>query len=348
MKVAIRYFTGTGNTARAAAIMESAFRDALWTVDTRELRARMTDPYAGTEDAALLVVAFPALGFSPPVLMRSWLARLPRVAKDKTGAADGRRVAVLCVGGAVMEKGRYVPGWGGGAPFAAARILGRRGWEVAGIGEVSYPGNWTQVSNPPDKADADLIRSKNDPEVRAFAAALIAGERPILRRSAAGRALIGGIAVLFRWAGRRVLGRLFIADDSCTGCGLCARTCPALAVRMKRGRPRWNLRCLSCNRCVNVCPTRSIVTSSLALGLHLAYAIGTTAAALSFPLGEDLALPVRGLVRAAAILLFFLVQIGPFSALLAAFGRVKKLRPAFTASFMADFRRYLAPEFRPK
>lgn len=347
MKVAIRYFTGTGNTAHAVALIENAFRNSGWTVDRRELRSRLVDPYAGIEDASLLVVAFPALGFSPPVLVRSWLFKLPRAAKLKKGPPLPRNAAVLCVGGALVEKGRYVPGWGAGAPFSAKRILARRGWTVAGVGEVSYPENWTQVSNPPGKADADLIRAENDPKVRAFAASLLAGNRPSLQRSAVGSFAMGFIAAMFRLVGRRILGRLFIADASCTGCELCARTCPALAIRMRKGRPRWNLRCLSCNRCINACPTKSIKTSSLALGLHLTFAIGTTAAALSFPLSDELLLPLRGLTRAAALLAFFLIQIGPFSALLAVLGRSKKLRGAFSASFMADYRRYLAPDFKP-
>jgi ferredoxin len=347
MKVAIRYFTGTGNTARAATLMQKTFQSAGWTVDRREIRSRMADPYSGIEDAELLVVAFPALGFSPPVVVRTWLKRLPKAGKARKPVAGERRAAVLCVGGAIVVKGRYVPGWGAGAPFNAERSLIHRGWTVTGVGEVSYPENWLQVSNPPNEAEAADIRARNDPEVRAFAAALAQGESPRLDRSTTGRLAMAGIAPLFRLGGRRMLARLFIADSSCTGCGLCARTCPAVAIRLRRGRPRWNLRCAACNRCINICPMKSIRTSSLNLAFHLAFAICTTAAALSFPLPDEFTLPLRGLIRAAAILLLFIFQIGPYSWLLAILGRVKKLRGAFSASFMAGYRRYLAPDFKP-
>lgn len=31
----------------------------------------------------------------------------------------------------------------------------------------------------------------------------------------------------------------FRAEDSCIGCGLCARKCPVQAIRMENGRPVW-------------------------------------------------------------------------------------------------------------
>lgn len=347
MKVAIRYFTGTGNTARAATLMEGVFRNASWTVDRRELRSRMVDPYGGIEDAELLVVAFPALGFSPPIVVRKWIKHLPKASKSGKSVGGERLAATLCVGGAVFVKDRYIPGWSAGAPFSASRAIEHRGWKIAGIGEVSYPENWTQVSNPPNEKDAAAIRAKNDPDTRAFAASLAKGENPWLQRTKTGRFSMVGIAALFRLVGRRMLGRLFVADASCTGCGLCARACPAVAIRMKRGRPRWNLRCVACNRCINICPVKSIRTSSLALGLQLAFAIGSAVVALSAPLSPDIPIPARGAIRAALIIALTIFQLGPFSWLLAILSRMKRLRAAFSSSFMADFRRYIAPDFRP-
>jgi ferredoxin len=116
---------------------------------------------------------------------------------------------------------------------------------------------------------------------------------------------------------------------------------------MKRGRPRWNTRCVACNRCINLCPSKSIVTSTLALGLQLSFAILSVAAALSFPLSDELHILGRGAVRAAALVALTIFQLGPYSWLLARISRGKRSRRAFEASFMADYRRYLAPDFKP-
>lgn len=51
----------------------------------------------------------------------------------------------------------------------------------------------------------------------------------------------------------------FSADESCNGCGLCARICPAAAIVMENGKPAWVKRtCTQCLGCINRCPQRAI------------------------------------------------------------------------------------------
>lgn len=345
MRASIRYFTGTGNTARAAELLREEFEAAQWQADAQELTTGR-DAYAGIEGADLLVVAFPALGFCPPVALSRWIAKLPRSPK--------RKAAVLCVGGATFVRGLYIPGWGADAPFSAARKLARRGREIVGIAEVSYPENFTMLSNPPDDDQSEEIRRRNDPAVRGFARELVRspdgtgpGEPPILKRSAIARLLVGIVGALFRLGGRRVLARLLVADETCTGCGYCVRACPVKAIRLRKGEVRWSLRCVACNRCVNVCPSGSIVASSAALALHLAFSVAAAAAALSVPLPQDLLPAGRGAIRALLLAAGLFAQLGPFSFLVGALARVPALEPFFRRSFMKRYRRYRAPDFRP-
>lgn len=48
----------------------------------------------------------------------------------------------------------------------------------------------------------------------------------------------------------------FYADGKCTGCGMCAKECPAGLIQMKNGRPEWTenkcVRCMSCLKCPHV------------------------------------------------------------------------------------------------
>jgi ferredoxin/flavodoxin len=336
MKIAIRYFTGTGNTARACAIVSETFSSAGWEVDVQELRPDRTS-LTDLDDADLLLAAFPVLGFSPPASVSRWLGRLP---KEK-----GKKAAVLAVVGATVVQNRYIPGWGADAPFSAARLLGRRGWEVVGIGEVSYPDNFTQATNPPTPEQCREIRERNDPETLAYALALEEAARtgnrpPMLSRSRAVRIPFALIAFLFRWSGRPILSRTFIADDGCNGCGLCARACPSKAIRLRAGRPEWSLRCVSCNRCVNVCPTGSIVTSTLAASIQLFVSVFFFAIALSVPLPKDLLPVAQAAVRMLLVAAFLLLQEGPVSLLLRRLSRTERLKPFFRSSFMKNFRRY--------
>jgi ferredoxin len=342
MKVAVRYFSGTGNTARACSLLEEEFHSAQWDVDLRELRTGQDTEYEGIEGADLLFLAFPALGFAPPTVVRKWIARFPKT--HKTPAA------ILCIGGASFVRGLYIPGWGGAAPFQAARILAHRGCTLSGISEASYPDNWIQVSAPPDKEKSDAIRKLNDPAVRTFAKAVIAHadgktEAPILRRRRLPMLVMGLISFLFGVYGKKILGRIFIANDTCTSCGLCARACPALAIRMKRGKPIWGSRCVACNRCINLCPSRSIVTSNILLASHLFIFIAFFALAIAFPLPAELITPARGGLRIVAFILLAILQFWPISFALRTLSKARRFRKAFSASFMSDFPRYLAPGF---
>lgn len=51
----------------------------------------------------------------------------------------------------------------------------------------------------------------------------------------------------------------FHAEDSCIGCGLCARVCPVGAIEMRGGRPEWvKDKCVKCSACICRCPQQAV------------------------------------------------------------------------------------------
>ena len=65
--------------------------------------------------------------------------------------------------------------------------------------------------------------------------------------------------------GRRVESSFeFYCDETCTGCGVCERVCPAARVHMVDNRPVWSdlVRCLGCFACLSFCPKESIQVKS--------------------------------------------------------------------------------------
>ncbi len=339
MKLCIRYYTGTGNTARAAALAAGEFTAAGWTVDSRAVTRGMEDPYGGLGGADLLLVAFSALGFSPSATMMAWLKGIP--------GGTGGRAAVLCVCGSEFGRGGYQPGWSGDAVFAAARTLARRFWPTAGVAEASYPVNWVQMVDTPPEDRLEELLSRGDAAVRDFAAALAAGKAPAALAETAGRRWMGVIGVAFRLFGRRALGSLFASDPACTSCGLCARSCPAQAIRMEDGAPAWTGRCDSCNRCVNICPVGAIRSSGILLWTHASLAVGLGVLAAVLPLPWAAAGLPRTLMRVDLFLLGPILQFALVAPLLSALGRTRGFRRAFASSFMQAYRRYREPGFRP-
>lgn len=50
----------------------------------------------------------------------------------------------------------------------------------------------------------------------------------------------------------------FYTDDKCSGCGTCSKVCPTSNISIKDKRPEWNHHCHGCNACVVYCPTKAI------------------------------------------------------------------------------------------
>lgn len=50
----------------------------------------------------------------------------------------------------------------------------------------------------------------------------------------------------------------FYTDGRCIGCATCAKVCPTRNITMEAGRPEWNHRCHGCMACVSYCPTKAI------------------------------------------------------------------------------------------
>jgi ferredoxin len=58
-------------------------------------------------------------------------------------------------------------------------------------------------------------------------------------------------------------GRRFTVDDSCNGCGICAKRCPEGNIRLEAGKPFWGDHCSQCQACISYCPQRAIQFAKL-------------------------------------------------------------------------------------
>jgi len=337
----ILYATGTGNSWHAAEAIHRRLAAAGWSVTMRELRVGM-EPLRGGFRGDLLVLSFPTLGFAMPAGLRGLLRglRAPR---------RGPRVPA-----AVFAT------WGGdpgAALFQARGFLRRRGFRVIAASGAAYPINWTQFLDAPQEPGAREMTREGDAAAGRFAdglpAALPGARLPV------SAALWMPVARLFMAVGAPALGAIYAADGRCTACGICARDCPAAAIRMagkgKGRRPRWNLRCWGCNRCINLCPEAAIQTSPLRTVVQLTVncALIAASAVVCNRLAGWAALPPAVTVPGWIVLFTLLVavlsrlQFLALEPLLFLLESAPGLRRLAGRSWTAGFRRYRCEGFRP-
>lgn len=216
-------FSPTGGTQAVAGAITAAWGKPVRTVDLTDATLDFTAVTLDPEDMA--VVAVPSFG-----------GRVPALAAQRLGKISGNQamcVAVCVYGNRAFED----------TLIELSDIAETCGFQViAGIAAVAQHSIMHQYAtgrpDAQDKAELQdfarkiLDKASSGPAGRTVPH--IPGNRPY--RKAAGAGLVPK------------------ADHRCTACGLCAEKCPAQAIDRNDPRQTDPRKCISCMRCVSICP----------------------------------------------------------------------------------------------
>ena len=226
----ILYFSGTGNSAWIARGLAEATGDRVVDVTGS---GPVSVPDVASEERVGLVFPIYAWGAPEPVLALAARLDLP----------ESAFAFAVCTYGS--EAGN------------ALEALGRA-FRLDGAYGIPMPNNYVMGSELESRAVALEKLSRARESVRAIA-------EDVLSRRGGRRVDVGSLAGLKSGVVNRAFNRFgrgtasFAVTSSCDGCGLCARRCPAGAVKMDGGRPVWSSpSCLMCSRCINGCPRSAI------------------------------------------------------------------------------------------
>lgn len=242
MHVALRYFSGTGNSFK---IMETCMGIFNQGGCTTTLSA-ITDRYAQEEDPDLLGFCFPVYAFGIPRICRKYLLSLLKVQKPTNAF-------VLITAGAPDEAGFSVA--------ESVKIMKDKGLNVLYDDVVHMPANWTVAMNPPAKEEAQRIINLGVAKAEIIARDILNGvQHHHVFKYPARLSKFGFYKdfYLFKWFGVSNLWRNFRADETCNGCQLCEKICPTGSIHMAGDKPKWAKSCEQCMRCVNYCPKKAI------------------------------------------------------------------------------------------
>jgi ferredoxin len=281
-RAAIYFSSGTGNSYRVARwfyenCLERGIRTELIPVSL----ARPSVEISASSDQ-LMALAFPTHGLLPPWSAIKFLFRLPK--KKKT------HFLCLPTRGSFLLGPLLVPGAAGLASFLPALILLFKGYSARGAVSFDMPANMTFIhpTLTPRHASRVVARARRKSQryferfFRKRALWLTRNNFYELLWSIPLLYFIPLFPILYLVLGKFFMGKIMFANNNCTGCGTCAKNCPAGALIMKGSkdartkRPYWRYNCEACLRCLNFCSQRA-VTAGWSWGALLWY-IGTLVA----------------------------------------------------------------------
>ena len=242
MRIVILYFSGTGNTHWAANEIARSLADRGW-----EARALSIETVNEAEVTALVQetdiqgIGYPIYGSDTPEPIKDLIERLPE--------GSGKSAMVFCTQWQFSGDGAMVAG----------RELRKKGYDIRWTLHLKMPNNVCVTAMPlPYTAEYDKhipTLEKARKRIDNLVDHMVNGEKsrwPSCR-------LMGALQrVPYRLLYDRFRDAPSLEDARCTGCGRCARNCPAGNIKMEHGLARFSDKCVMCMRCYCFCPATAI------------------------------------------------------------------------------------------
>ncbi|NNG01149.1 MAG: 4Fe-4S binding protein [Desulfobacteraceae bacterium] len=356
-KNAVLYvMSGTGNTYRAARwVLEFA---GPYIENTRIVMIDGSD----TEDETihsrdtLVGVLFPAHGFMPPWSMIKFLLGMRRQ----------KRVPALCAAtrGGIKVGPLRIPGAAGLGTFLAAFLMMIKGYRPRALFSLDMPSNLINFHWGLYSKNVAAITGKAEQKLAMLVPRIMEGRSVYFTRNNLWEAmwsigifwLIPVFPLLYLLIGKLFMAKLMFSSDRCVGCGRCARFCPNQAIEMrsagKKKRPYWTYHCEVCLRCMGYCSKRAVEAGHLwAILLYFIISIPVfTALLLWLHELSDLVPAIRGYWPTEILNLIYVLPALFFSYwLFWHLIRIPMMNTFFTITTLTHYyRRYHEPETRLK
>jgi len=232
MERVIYYFSGTGNSLRAARIIAAELGGA-------RLISMRNDPcQVSAENADVIGFVCPVYEWDVPKAVRSFVGQLainPQAYIFMAAtyiAVHGRCFETIQA--ALSEKGAGLH-YGRALRCVASQCTAYEPFPPEGI-MVPF------MERSAIKTGQEIRRKKL---------------RPYPRMSPVSRRLYPKMMVPFLNI-QHEYDKGFYVSDACIGCGVCGKVCPCKNITFSEQRPTWNHACEGCNACVAYCPAKAV------------------------------------------------------------------------------------------
>ncbi len=229
----IFYFSATGNSKYVAERIADALNDTAVSIEHGQVSYEIPEN-------GILGFVMPTYTWEMPSICRAFLKN------TEFKAAAGTYVFEVSTYG-------VMPGASGAD---AKHILQSKGIQVDALFGIQMPDTWTPIFDLSDKEKVAERNRAAEQEIGSMIPAIQQRRRGNFQKRRmpyAVRLVTDPVYQSLR------LTRHFHVEDSCIGCGLCARKCPVSAIEMKKKKPSWvKKQCTMCLRCLHHCSVFAI------------------------------------------------------------------------------------------
>lgn len=142
-------------------------------------------------------------------------------------------------------------------PRVASEICEKKGLQYMGAAQIEMPQNYIALFTTKEVEENINIIEKAEIEIDRIAPLILNGEVLETKK-------IGSVEYsVTKWV-RDVYYKDFMktkkfkATDKCISCQKCVKVCPLSNITMKDGKPSWGNKCTHCMACINQCPKDAI------------------------------------------------------------------------------------------
>jgi len=228
-KIIIYYFSATGNSLNAAALIASQYNQSkLQKISRSNINEHPDDTIVG--------FVFPVYMGGIPGIVDTFLKNFP----------FRQDVYYFSVATYYTYKGR--------ALSVVDKILNNKGVRLSYANYIPTVGNCLKEYEVAGEKRPHLLERANKVTLQIAADIRHKEIKQTQKNCNASEKLHKGVFNIFF----KDTYKKFILDDSCISCGLCTKVCPVENISLRDSKPQWGSDCEACHACIHWCPKQAI------------------------------------------------------------------------------------------